>query len=83
LTDFDRLVKLEKVSIWIIGMKNGIVKSILSIVFFLFLVSHWNQKGTEAIQGNNKLKNWHDGTKGLCENDATIVNCSQGFYRSK
>jgi hypothetical protein len=66
-----------------IAMNKGITKAILAILFFLFLISQWNQKGGEAIQGDNRLKKWHDGSKGLCETDSTIVNCSQGFYRSQ
>jgi hypothetical protein len=64
-------------------MNKGTIKAILSIVFFFFLIWQWNQKGGEAIQGDNKSQKWHDGSKGLCETDSTIVNCSQGFYRSK
>jgi hypothetical protein len=57
-------------------VNKGIVKGILAIAFFLFLVSHWNQKGQEAIETRSKeAQNGNDPIAEICKNDALVMGC--------
>jgi hypothetical protein len=58
-------------------MKNGTLKSILAIVFFLILASHWISKGEEASQeGSKTLQGGSDSDVEICKSNPIMMGCS-------
>jgi hypothetical protein len=58
-------------------MKNGTLKGILAIVFFLILASHWINKGEKASQGGAKTSQRDsDSGVGICESNPIMIGCN-------
>jgi hypothetical protein len=58
-------------------MKNGILKGILAIAFFLLLASQWINKGEKASQGGAKTSQGDsDSGVEICKSNPIMIGCN-------
>jgi hypothetical protein len=63
-------------------MKNGTLKGILAIVFFLLLASQWINKGKEASQGGSKtLQGGSDSGLEICKSNPIMMGCNPNLKK--